>query len=190
MPDITASDILFKLTGGSSNTDPKESRGGDRNTSANITSPYAIFDNVSSAENAAGNVDEYRCIVLKNNHGTQALTNLSARIQGTAGSPNLIGCFWETSDNNYGGTENAYRSKTSTESDSPEGDTSYMSTVVTSVNGALSAATVPVNPTGGNPVYVRPGSFIRLWIKRRMGSNETANTKTGKITITADFYTY
>lgn len=185
---MDSSDIKWKLTGGASNTDPKESRGGARNASANITSPYAIFDNASSAENASGNVDEYRCIVLKNDHATHAMINLSMKIQGTANSPALVAVAWETSDNNYSGDENSYRSKTSSESDFST--TSYFSAFVSSVNGALSASVSPVNPTGGTPVYVRPGSFIRIWIKRRIGGNETANTKTAKITITSDWYVY
>lgn len=72
---ITATDILFLLSGTSGNTDPNASLGGAPSTtqitSANLNN---LFDQVSGAESQAGDV-EYRGFYVKNNHGSLALQN-------------------------------------------------------------------------------------------------------------------
>ncbi len=70
---IVSSDLKFKLSGGASNTDGNASLGGAESS----TDAGNIFDNVSSAEAAAGDV-EYRCEYLKNEHAT--LTALDAKV--------------------------------------------------------------------------------------------------------------
>src|SRR4051812_35557073 len=71
---IVASDLKFRLSGGSSNTDPNASIGGVKSST---DAASTIFDDVSSAEAAAGE-NEYRCIYVHNNHGS--LTALAAKI--------------------------------------------------------------------------------------------------------------
>lgn len=63
---IVSSDIKYRLSGGAANSDPNASLGGI--ISANDAGS-TIFDNVSSAEASAGDV-EYRCVYVRNNHGT------------------------------------------------------------------------------------------------------------------------
>jgi len=75
---ITSTDIKYRLSGGSSNTDPAASIGGVMSTSTDAGS--GIFDNVSSAEGAAGDT-EYRCVYVLNNHGTLTLENAKVWIQ-------------------------------------------------------------------------------------------------------------
>lgn len=80
---IVASDIKYRLSGGASNSDPNASIGGVMSTTTDA--PASIFDNVSSAEAAAGDI-EYRCIYVLNNHGSLTLENGKVWIQ--ANTPN------------------------------------------------------------------------------------------------------
>lgn len=67
---IIASDIDYKHSGGASNSNPALSLGGIV-SSVDVT-PNDLFDDVSSAEASAGDT-EYRCIYVKNSHGTLTL---------------------------------------------------------------------------------------------------------------------
>lgn len=71
---IVSSDIKYKLSGGAANADPLLSIGG---AISSVDAGSSIFDDVASAEAAAGDT-EYRCIYVKNTHAT--LTYLSAKI--------------------------------------------------------------------------------------------------------------
>lgn len=181
------SDIKWYLTGGASNTDPKESRGGDRSSTL-IASPYAVFDNVNAVENAAPNAYEYRCIVMKNNHSTENLINLSGRIQGTLGSPPLVGFAWEVTDTDEDGDEDAYISKRTTESSQPPSG-GALSTFTTSANGGISGLRIPIHASYPDKIWiVPPGGYIRIWLSRIMGNNESSGSKQATITITGDYY--
>lgn len=82
---ITASDIVFRLSGGSGNTDPNAALGGAISTTAITDATVGnIFDPVSGAESAAGDT-EYRCIYLRNSHGT--LTYQTAKVWITTNTP-------------------------------------------------------------------------------------------------------
>ena len=67
---IIASDLPTYLSGGAANTNPLLSLGGIESTTV---VPAGLFDNVSSGEAAAGDV-EYRCFYVKNTHATLTLT--------------------------------------------------------------------------------------------------------------------
>jgi hypothetical protein len=70
---ITASDIEYRLSGGAANTSPAAALGGAMSTAGGgvITSAALnnLWDDVSGAEAAAGDI-EYRCIYVKNAHGS------------------------------------------------------------------------------------------------------------------------
>lgn len=66
---IIASEIEYRLSGGLSNTDPDASLGGVK---SNTEIVGTLFDDVSSAEAAAGLV-EYRCFYVHNANGTLTL---------------------------------------------------------------------------------------------------------------------
>ncbi len=68
MPILTT-DIIYRLSGGASNTDPAAALGGAKSSTS---MPSGIFDDVSSAEASAGDI-EYRCIYIHNNHGSLTL---------------------------------------------------------------------------------------------------------------------
>ena len=63
---IIASDIQYRLSGGAANAAALASVGGAKSATA---APVGVFDDVSGAESAAGDV-EYRCIYVHNNHAT------------------------------------------------------------------------------------------------------------------------
>ncbi len=71
---IISSDIKYKLSGGAANADPLLSLGG---AISSVDAGASIFDDVASAEAAAGDT-EYRCIYVKNTHAT--LTYQGAKI--------------------------------------------------------------------------------------------------------------
>jgi len=66
---IVAGDILFRLSGGSSNSDPNAALGGAKSGTAVGSGVHNLFDQVSGAESAAGDV-EYRCFYVHNAHAT------------------------------------------------------------------------------------------------------------------------
>lgn len=74
---IGPTEIKFKLSGGASNSDPLLSIGGAKSS---VVASASIFDDVSSAEATAGDV-EYRCIYVDNTHGTLTLQGAKAWIQ-------------------------------------------------------------------------------------------------------------
>lgn len=66
---IQSTDIQYRLSGGASNTSAAASLGGAKSSAA---VPVAIFDDVSSAEAAAGDA-EYRCVYVHNGHASLTL---------------------------------------------------------------------------------------------------------------------
>lgn len=74
---IVSTDIKYSLSGGSSNASPAASLGGGRSSNE---AGSDIFDNVTSAEAAAGDT-EYRCLYLLNNHGTLSLQSAKVWVQ-------------------------------------------------------------------------------------------------------------
>ena len=73
---IVSTDIQYRLSGGSSNSNPAASLGGVKSSTA--ASNY--FDDVSSAEASAGDT-EYRCVYVHNAHATLTLIGAKVFIQ-------------------------------------------------------------------------------------------------------------
>lgn len=74
---IVAGEIVFRLSGGASNTDPNAALGGARSTAGGgvIATDVLnnVWDNVSGAEGSTGDV-EYRCIYILNTNATLTYT--------------------------------------------------------------------------------------------------------------------
>lgn len=68
---IISTDIQYRLSGGAANSNANASLGGAKSS---VAVPSGLFDDVTSPESAAGDV-EYRCIYVHNNHGSLALQN-------------------------------------------------------------------------------------------------------------------
>ncbi len=78
---IASSDIKYHLSGGVGNSDPNAALGGAISTTQIVDATVAnLFDNVSGAEAAAGDT-EYRCLYVKNNHGSLTLQGANVWIE-------------------------------------------------------------------------------------------------------------
>lgn len=84
---IVAADILYRLSGGSGNTDPNASLGGIMSTSTEVTTnvTHNLFDVVSGAESLAGDI-EYRGLYCLNNHGSLTAQNTALYISSNTSS--------------------------------------------------------------------------------------------------------
>jgi len=72
---IVAGDIDFFLSGGAANSDPNAAIGGAISTTEVTTATlHNLFDVVSGSEASSGDV-EFRCIYVKNSHGSITLEN-------------------------------------------------------------------------------------------------------------------
>lgn len=79
---IIASEIQYRLSGGAANAAAASSLGGAKSSNA---IPGSLFDDVSGAESASGDV-EYRCFYVHNNNASLALQNAVAWL-----SPQTLG---------------------------------------------------------------------------------------------------
>lgn len=87
---IAETDLIWRLSGGASNTNPNASLGGAMSTAAGgiITKTKtfnSIFDDISGAEAAAGSV-EYRCIYVQNANASLGLTSPKVWIESNVGN--------------------------------------------------------------------------------------------------------
>jgi hypothetical protein len=80
---IQSTDIRFRLSGGASNSSPIASLGGAKSSN---DAPAGLFDDVSSAEAAAGRV-EYRCCYVHNAHATLPLIGAVLFVPANTPSP-------------------------------------------------------------------------------------------------------
>lgn len=75
---IQSSDIVYRLSGGGGNSDPAASLGGA--ISSTVVTGSTLFDTVSGAESAAGDI-EYRGVYVLNNYSASpSLTLQNARL--------------------------------------------------------------------------------------------------------------
>lgn len=149
---ITASDIHYRLSGGSGNTDPNASLGGVKSTSTDAGS--TIFDDVSGAESAAGDT-EYRGVVISNEHGS--LTYQSVKVWVSTDTPSA------DTDADVALAAEAVNTTMATianENTSPSG--------VTFANTAVSFA------TGLSIGDIPSGQFKGVWLKRVVNSSAAA----------------
>jgi hypothetical protein len=151
---IVASDIVERLSGGAGNSDPNASLGGAiSSTAVTDNTTHNLWDVVSSAESSAGDT-EYRCIYVRNSHGS--LTLQSAKVWISTNTPSAdtaIRIALGTSAVN--GTEQTIAN----ESTAPTGVT--WSTAANE-GAALSIGNIPA------------GQHKAIWIERVVGSSATA----------------
>lgn len=77
---IVAGDIDYFLSGGGANSDPDASLGAAISSTEIVdASIHNLFDVVGSAEASAGDI-EYRCVYVKNSHGSLALQSAEVYI--------------------------------------------------------------------------------------------------------------
>ena len=166
---IVSTDIVYRLSGGASNTSPAAALGGAMSTVAGgiITSAALnnLFDDVSGAESSAGDV-EYRCLYVQNAHGSltlqaaiawiEALTNSAQTEFDIALAGEAVGVAAETIAN---------------ESTAPSGE---VFTRPTSKGAGLSIGDIPA------------GSYKAIWIRRTVTAGASAVSDSGTIRVEGD----
>lgn len=162
---IIASDIKFYLSGGGANSDADASIGGAISTTEVVSTLNGLFDQVSSAETSAGHED-YRCIYVKNTHGSLGLeaavawisANVSADVTFTIG---LGASAVNVQEQGPLGDENT----------APTGPTFSNPTTQ---GGGLSIGTIPF------------GEFKAIWLKRVVAPGASAVNETVTIDVGGD----
>lgn len=177
---ISASDIKKYLTGaasdGGTQSDPDASLG-DYRSSTEITdnSDNNLFDDVSGAEASDGDT-EYRCICVKNEHGSLELQNAKVYLQeASVGTGNTISFAVETPAT--ANLTNGNAQTVANESTAPTvNDTAHNgagSGVSDWSTGADYAGGVAVSQ-GDHDANLGVGEIIFVWIKRVIGSGASA----------------
>lgn len=169
---IISTDIEYRLSGGAANTDKNASLGGAISTAGGgLITPGAannLWDDVSGAEAAAGDV-EYRCIYIKNNHGSLTLQSAVVWIDSLTTS-------------------------TSTEFDialdpAAVGATATASTVDenTAPTGGTVTFTQPTTKGAGLTIGDIPaGSRKAIWLRRTVTAGAVSASDTGSIRVEGD----
>lgn len=147
---IASSDIQMRLSGGAANASMLASIGGAMSSTAWASN---IFDDITAGESAAGE-SEYRCVYVRNNHGTLTWTAPVVFILTNTPSPGTdVSIGLGTSAKN--GTETAVAD----ENTAPAG--------VTFSAAANQAAGIALGDLG-------PGESRAIWIKRTVAAGAAA----------------
>lgn len=177
---IVAGDLDKYLTGavsdGGAQADPDASLGGYRSsTEITDSSDNNLFDDVSGAEASAGDT-EYRCICIKNAHGSLELQNAKVYLQeAVVGSGNSIEFAVETPE-----TANLTDGDAQTvvnESTAPTVNTTDHNGTGSGISNWSTASDyaggVPVSQ-GAHDGNLGVGELIFVWIKRIIGVGASA----------------
>lgn len=161
---ITASDIVFRLSGGVNNTAQNASLGDAKSASAATAS---LFDDVSGPESTAGATD-YRCVYVHNNHDT--LTLQAPKVFIAVNTPNT-----GTAVSIGVGTSalNGAESLIANELVAPTGVTFSAPSVV---GTGLALGDIP------------PGQHRAVWIKRVVNQNTSASSDGFTLSVTGNTY--
>lgn len=127
---ITASDIVFRLSvsaaaGDTTAGTPATSLGDQVSTTAITTATLNnLFDDVSGAESAAGDI-EYRCIFVLNNHATLTLTNATVAVQSQTAGGGAIDIATDNIAVSAKGSGSAQAATIANESTAPSGVSAF-----------------------------------------------------------------
>jgi hypothetical protein len=161
-----STDLVLRLSGGAANTDPNASLGGAISTTEWSS---AIFDDVSSAEGAAGDV-EYRCVYFHNPHAT--LTALGTKVWIKTNTPSP-----DTALTIGAGTAAA--------------GTSTTEQTVADENTAPSGVTFSAAANEAGAVVlgdIAPGARKALWLKRDTTAGAAAYNDSFALTVKCETY--
>lgn len=168
---VTAADMKFYLSGGSSNSDPAASLGGEISTSE-ITSDVLnnLFDNVTPAQLADGSID-YRCFYIKNTNATDAIADLAVWIETqTTSADTVIDIQLDPAGISDGTSPSAIVLSPNEEDTDP------------GVDFAPSPSPVDYD-TGLNIGTLNAGECIAVWVRRTVSAGGTAGSDTCTLKI-------
>ena len=159
---ILSTDLKYRFSGGAANSSPAASIGGVI-SSVDVTG--VLFDDVTSAEALAGDIN-YRCIYVRNNHGS--LTALSTKIWIQVNTPSTETIV----DIGLGAAAiNATETATANEATAPS---SVSFTNPTNEAGALTIGDIPF------------GQYKAVWIRRTVSAAASAFSDSFTIRIKCD----
>lgn len=158
---IIATDINYRLSGGSANATPITSLGGVKSSVAMST---GFFDDVTSAQASAG-LTEYRCLYVHNNHGSLTLVGATVWIQANTTNTRIAVGLGTSAIN---ATEQTVGSE---------------ATAPTSVT----FATTPVNLATGLVIGdLPPGQSKAVWLRRTVAPGAALATDTFTLRVQGD----
>ncbi|MDD5006663.1 MAG: hypothetical protein PHS33_09220 [Candidatus Omnitrophica bacterium] len=151
---IVAGDLKIYLSGGTSNSDPDASLGGDISTTELVDNTlHNLFAKVGAAEALAGSV-KYRGIYIKNTHGTLAYEDAIAYISTQTTSTDTSAKISVADEG-----QDASMQAIVDEDTAPSGE------VFSTADGTANGLAL------GN---LAAGSYIGLWIERTVDASATA----------------
>lgn len=159
---IISTDIKYRLSGGSANTDPAASLGGAKSST---DAPSGLLDTVSSGEAASGDT-EYRAIYVHNAHATLTLEAAKLWIQANTPSADT------TLEVGLGTSAvNATEQTVANEGVAPSGVTFV---AAADEAGAISLGDIPA------------GQHRAVWIKRIVTAGAAASNDTANLRVKGD----
>lgn len=159
MPIVTA-DIEYRLSGGAANANAAASLGGAKSSEI---APLNLFDNVSGAEGAAGDI-EYRCVYVHNDHPTLPLQNAVAWISDNT----------ETNRLAIGVGSAAINGVEQTVADESTAPTAVTFSQPDERAEGLALGTIPA------------GQHKAVWVRRTIGAGAAAANDTGQFRVEGD----
>lgn len=147
------SDIKIYLSGGSANTDPNASLGGERSTTELTDDTIAnLFANVSAGEAETGST-KYRAVFVRNEHSTDTFEAIKAYIESQTTGDSKIEISVATEDKNdpiqtIADEDTAPNTQTFTDEEDPD--------------------------NGQDVTDLEPNDFKGIWIKRIIDPNASA----------------
>lgn len=159
---IASSEIVYRLSGGAGNSNQDASLGGAKSSTVMGTN---LFDNVTSVESAAGDV-EYRCYYVHNNNGTLTMENAVCWLQAnTPSADSTLDIGLGTSAVN--GTEQTVAN----ESTAPSGVTF---SAAANEGAAIALGNIP------------PGQHRAVWVRRTINAGAAAAAETATLRVKCD----
>lgn len=160
---IISTDIQYRMSGGASNTDPAAALGGAKSSTSFSTN--AIFDDVSSAEATAGDI-EYRCFYIHNAHATLTLQGAKIWIQSQTSSSDTDVALALGGEGLNGTAETVANENTA-----PVGETFSQ----------------PSSFAGGLTIGdLAPGDHYPVWIRRTVNAAAVSATDTWTVRVQGD----
>lgn len=162
MPIINT-EIQYRLSGGAANSNPDASLGGAKSSVAAGTN---LFDAVSSAEGAAGDV-EYRCFYVHNANATLTMENAVVWIQANTPSADTQLAI-AVGSSAINGTEQTVAN----EGTAPTGLTAFSEAA--NEGAAVALGNIP------------PGQHRAVWVRRTVNAGAAASNDTATLRVKCD----
>lgn len=166
-----AATLVWRLTGGASNSDPNASLGGIMSSNAlSETALNNLFDDVSAAEAVAGDI-EYRAVDLYNS-GDETATSVTAWFHSQTSSPDTAAAMGKDAS-----------------SGDPHAAAADLETIANESTAPSSPTVTFTEATEGAPLYITDipaGQACRVWIRRTVSSG-AGNTSNDTMTLRAQY---